>query len=542
MEAVLKCAGQGFAMAAGLTLAAGLMVRAAARPKAEPPAAAPRFARLRGAYRRRTALVAGGFFFLCWLPYLVAFYPGTVIYDMCVIVRQFFGLQPLTTWHCPFTTLYFGGCVWLGRLLGSDNYGTLLYMVLQAALMAYAAGFAVHTLRRLGAGRAWQAAALVFFGFVPIWGCYVMMIGKDTYYTATLLLFAMQTVLLAHGGRRAMPRARDLVAYGLTALFACLWRNNGLYVVLPTALCAVLLLARGRQRLRVGLALGAALAAAVLFLQVAVPAMGFVDDSASGLYSVAFQQTARTVRDHGAKLSEDEKAEIDRVLDLATIGQKYEPWISDPVKDTFRLYGQGGDAERAALARYRAVWLSMMRKYPLTYVQAFMAGNSGYYAFTPKYDGITYHQQAGLRFVFINYWEDGPGELHTTQPEALEPLRDLMMGLANRWWTLPLLSWLYVLPFYTWLMVAVGVALARQRRWRALVTLLPALLSFGVCLLSPVDSYLRYFLPIVAMAIPLAALAAHPPMAHRITPAAAMKGQGAVPLAGLGAEPQSFTP
>ena len=45
-------------------------------------------------------------------------------------------------------------------------------------------------------------------------------------------------------------------------------------------------------------------------------------------------------------------------------------------------------------------------------------------------------------------------------------------------------------------------------------SLLPALLSLGVCLLSPVDSYLRYFLPIVAMAIPLAALAAHPPMAE----------------------------
>ena len=49
--------------------------------------------------------------------------------------------------------------------------------------------------------------------------------------------------------------------------------------------------------------------------------------------------------------------------------------------------------------------------------------------------------------------------------------------------------------------------MARQRRWRALAAFLPALLSLGVCMLSPVNDYFRYFLPIVAMAPPLLGLA-----------------------------------
>ena len=529
-EAAFKCLGQAFTMVAGLTLVSNWLRKTAEQNRQPCALTAPlrRFPRLRKAYREHTALVSAAFFLLCWLPYLVAFYPGTVIYDMCVIVRQFFGLEPLTTWHCPFTTLFFGSCVWLGRALGSDNFGTLIYMVLQSMLMAYALGVCMRYLRRLGVRRGWQAGALLFYGVVPIWGCYAMMIGKDTFYTATLMLFFLQTLTLAREGAHARVAARDWVAYGITAMLTCLWRNNGLYVVLPSAIGVIVFLSLGQNRLKVLASLGAGLAAAVVFLQIITPALGFVDNTGSAIYSICFQQTARTVRDHGQELTAEEKASINQVLDLEKIGKVYEPWISDPVKDTFRQFGQGEATEQAALKQYRATWLSMLRKYPVTYLQAFMANNCSYYAFTPKFDGITYNQQAGQRFVFINYWEPNEGELHTEQPDALTPLRNAMTGFANRWWTLPMLSCLYVFPFYTWLLIAVGLSLAHQRRWRALTVLLPALFSFAVCILSPVDSYLRYFLPIIAMTPPILAFVTHPLPAKPNQDAMAVAGQANV--------------
>ena len=508
---VFKCLGQAFTMVTGLTLMAHLLSVAAKKNREGNAATAPlkRLPRLRALYRKHTVPVSAFFFFASWVPYMVVFYPGTVIYDMCVIVRQFFGLEPLTTWHVPFTTYVFGGCVWLGRQLGSDNYGTLIYMVLQSVLMAYALGWCMHFVRKLGANRSWQIATLAFFSIVPIWGCYSMMIGKDTLYTATLMLFFLQTLVLAKEGRKALPRVRDLVAYGVTALFSCLWRNNGLYVVLPTVLAVVVLLAHGRQKLRVGAALGVALTVAILFTQVAVPALGFVNTSSSGIYSIPFQQTARVVRFHREQLTKDEMAEIDRVLDINKLASVYERWISDPVKDTFRQMGKGEAVEKEALARYRKTWLAMLAKYPITYIQAFMGNNASYYAFTPKYEGVTYNQQAGQRFVFTNYWESNPGELHTTQPGALTRWRNALIAFANRWWTLPILGYLYVFPFYTWLWIAVGISLAHQKRWRELATLLPALFSFAVCLLSPVDDYLRYYLPIIAMTPPILAYVIH---------------------------------
>ena len=54
---------------------------------------------------------------------------------------------------------------------------------------------------------------------------------------------------------------------------------------------------------------------------------------------------------------------------------------------------------------------------------------------------------------------------------------------------------------------------ARQRRWRLLCCFLPALLTLGVCMLSPVNDYFRYFLPIVAMTPPLLAATGSRPAA-----------------------------
>ena len=48
---------------------------------------------------------------LCWSPYLIAFYPGTVCWDLGEMVAQFFGQRPMDTWHPVFLTWVIGGCV-----------------------------------------------------------------------------------------------------------------------------------------------------------------------------------------------------------------------------------------------------------------------------------------------------------------------------------------------------------------------------------------------------------------------------------------------
>ncbi len=512
--AAFKCLGQGFAMTTALTALSNLLKSSL---RAGDGVRFTRFARLRALYRAHTTTFSAAVFLLCWLPYLVSFYPGTVIYDMCVMVRQFFGMNPMTTWHSVFTTSLMGSVVWFGRLFGSDNLGSLIYMLLQSIMLAFAFGLCMRILRQLGASRGWQLAVLLFFALTPIWGYYCEMICKDTLYTATLLLFLLKTLEFSRREPGQPIRARELVFCSLMAFFACLIRNNGIFVVVPSAVIMVLAMFHGKRRVRVGVPLLAAMAAAALFTYALIPALGVINDNFSAFHYVMFQQTARALRHHGSEVTDEQKAAIDQVLDVEKIAAVYEPYIADPVRNTTRLDGATPEAQQTALKNYHRVWLEMLIKYPSDYFQSFIANNSGYYAFTPYMDGITYLQQAGLRFVFQNYWEPNPGELHTVQPDWLQKPRAVMTSLAFRWRTLPILSLLYVLPVYTWLLIGAAISMAHQKRWREIALFVPALLSFGVCLISPVNDYLRYFLPIVAMTPILMAItgAAEKPLDNR---------------------------
>ncbi len=493
---LLKALGQSLPMTAFFTwLHRWLLDGAAAKPGALENWNPARFPRLRAFVRRHELLSLMALFVLCWSPYLLAFYPGTVCWDLGEMVAQFFGEREMDTWHPVFLTWVLGGLVWFGRLFGNENLGAALYTLLQTLLLSYALARSVQTLRRLGLNRAFRLAVTAFFALTPLWGGYAQFISKDTLYTAALLLFSLSVLDLLLS-KKASPRlTAALFAWGL---LPCQMRSNGLYVVLPTALLAVIL--AGRARLRAGAALCGAVACALLFSGVLVPALGIRDETASGLYSVCFQQSARILRDHADTVTPEEYAEIDYVLDAEHLAKKYEPWISDPVKYTFRQYGQGAQAEKEALRRYRKTWLSMLKKYPLTCMEAFFAGNISYYTFQPQLEGKTYNQQAGTRLVFDTHeLGQDPRFLHTRQKESLAPLRTVLATFAKEWRRIPLVGLLYACAAYTWTLVGVALSLIRRRRASLLAAFLPALMTLGVCMLGPVNDYFRYFLPIVAM-------------------------------------------
>lgn len=192
------------------------------------------------------------------------------------------------------------------------------------------------------------------------------------------------------------------------------------------------------------------------------------------------------------------------MLDAEKLPELYETNISDPVKFTFRYAGQGAAVEKEALKRYFQTWKKMAAEYPLSYAEAFFGGSTGYYAFIPKIEGPSYNNQAGNRLMFETYeLGDDPGYVHTRQIGFLSKARTLLAAYARGWRRIPLLSLLYCMRRVYVAAGGRGAVSGPRRQWRRLAAFLPALLSLGVCMLSPVNDYFRYFLPIAAMTFPL---------------------------------------
>lgn len=202
---LVRCLGQSLPMMAAFTLADDAL-RSGRLHGTDAPSTAGH-PRLRQWAARHETAACMMLLILCWSPYLIAFFPGTVCWDLGEMVAQFFGQRPMDTWHPVFLTWVMGACVWLGRLLGSDNLGAALYTLLQTLALGYALTDALRFLRERGLRRSVRLCALMFFALCPLWGGYAQFISKDTLYTSVLLLFALSVLrlLCAREGALALP-------------------------------------------------------------------------------------------------------------------------------------------------------------------------------------------------------------------------------------------------------------------------------------------------------------------------------------------------
>ncbi len=186
---------------------------------------------------------------VCWLPYIVVYFPGSVYHDGAYQVRQFFGIQDLTGHHPIATTFIFGWLLSAGKALGSDAAGVFFITCLQAAALAYACTRVVgHVCAgparagRVQAGgtgaapgglRRFAAPVLTaFFALVPLFGYAVISIKKDAlFYVAftLLVLAAIDLVVRLVADARGQAPSRPIATRGRLAslLPAGVWGSSG---------------------------------------------------------------------------------------------------------------------------------------------------------------------------------------------------------------------------------------------------------------------------------------------------------------------------
>ena len=460
---------------------------------------------LYGLYERRPFLCAAAALSLCYLVWLIVFYPGCTNYDINYQLRQFFGLEPWTNSHPALSTAIMGSCMWLGKLLSSDNLGMFLYMLLQAAAFVLVFSAIVVRIRALSGSRVLELGTLAFFALLPVWGGYAVQGMKDGLFSAVFAWYVLETLGLFVGakGGKALSKAA-CVRFGLSALLTCLLRSAVIFLVLPSMACLVLFLLRGANRRRAAMAGISAAVLALGFIYALLPALGVIRCNRAESRSIPFQQTARAVRDHWDTLTGEEKAAIDAVLDVETIGEVYMPVLSDPVKDTYRQ--RDLPTEEEALAAYQKTWLAMFRKYPAAYLQATLGNSFGYYSFTPSIQTTNGH--TGMCFMFYRGDSNGVAASETYRlqfPRGLEPVRSLFSLGALLVDAVPVVNLLYACAFYFWgtLLIALYAFTRRQRGY--LAVLMPVILLMLGCIGSSVNDSFRYEAPIAA-AFPLVLL------------------------------------
>ena len=424
--------------------------------------------------RRRRFLLALGILAVCWLPYLVLCWPGSLTYDAQWQLGQYFGRTAATNHHPWLSTLLLGGIVDLG---GSLDWGLFCYVLFQSALCA-AVFAAVCVQAGELAGRRAFWLSLAYYALVPTWGAYAQMVVKDTLFYGVFGAFFLGLAEVLRRRGEAGPVL--LAGLGLLALACALLRNNGAYLAVPALLALGAAVRRPRVRAAlVGLGAGV-LVLYLAFVQLALPALGVAPGSSREMLSLPFQQTARYVALYGDELTAEEIAVIDGVLDYEAVVSAYDPRVADPVKNTYH-----GTPE--AMGDYWALWLDCGLRHPDAYLQATWNAMFGY--FLP---GYRYGSFGGN--YFMTQEERYGIEVGFRFPAAASAVD----GFSRLWSVTPGLALLNAPGTHAWALLLCTAALLRKRRWRALAAAFPLWLALAICCVSPVNGLVRYALPIMA--------------------------------------------
>ena len=424
---------------------------------------------------------------ICYLPYMIAYYPAVINYDAANQIKEVMGIHTrymdsvvlinenvfITNFNPVIHTLLLGGLFKLGYNLGSVNFGLFLYSVFQTALVIMTFSYAICFMKKQGIKSKYLIISLLIFALVPVFPMYAMTTVKDVIFSCLILLlviyiykFIINDVL-----------KKDYFIFFVIVLFMMLFRNNGLYILLLVFPFMIIVLKDKRKSL------------VLIFVLSLVSYFGYnrllnyfeiANTSIREALSIPFQQTARLVKYREHIIEENDKKIIDVILDYDTLAERYEPDLSDNVKNKYNKYATSED-----LKRYFIVWFKYLLKEPMIYVDATLNNIYGYF-----------YPNTAQWYLYNNYntkLEEAGFDYHFNN---LNIVRNVFVGFSNAYSRIPFLGLIVNIGFTTWIYLFLLFSLIITKNKKYIFTLLPGFVLLLTCVAGPANTYFRYILPL----------------------------------------------
>ncbi|MBK5212010.1 MAG: hypothetical protein JJE36_06890 [Coriobacteriia bacterium] len=463
----------------------------------------------------KSLAIVTGSLLICWAPFIITHYPGMLTADSTNQLLQFVGIKDITYQQLTiplsqtvflndsnpvFTTFLLGWFYRFGNLIGSQNVGMFIYIILQSIILAGSLGYSLLLARQKALPNYLIYSAFVCFAFLPFFPLYASVIlPKSALVPGIYLLFIIMLYQLIYERDSKMTNVRTLIAFGALELLLMLFVKSGFYVVLFTAL-ALCIYGRKYWKYMLCATLIPLFIFKVLFTGMLLPALDISPGKSAELYSIPFQQTARYVIEHGDEVTPAEKTAINRVLKYDQLASYYKPTTSDGIKD----YSYRPERSGAELKAYFMVWGRQFLKHPLTYVSAtynnqyrfFQINNQGkiFYSMSTSKDEQRFLREGKVRADL--YKVEGSKRSTISTPRALETPSAIVEGSESLIINLPGFNFLSSLGSYGVIYLTLIAFAALKRMKKYLLLMIPTMTNYLILIASPYSAQ-RYLLPVI---------------------------------------------
>ena len=424
---------------------------------------------------------------ICYLPYMIAYYPAVINYDAANQIKEVMGIHTrymdsvvlinenvfITNFNPVIHTLLLGGLFKFGYNLGSVNFGLFLYSILQTALVIMTFSYAIYFMKKQGIKSKYLIISLLIFALVPVFPMYAMTTVKDVIFSCLILLlviyiykFIINDVL-----------KKDYFIFFVIVLFMMLFRNNGLYILLLVFPFMVIVL---RDKRKILILIFALSLLSYFGYNRLLTYFEITNTSIREALSIPFQQTARLVKYKEDIIEESDKNIIDVILDYDTLADRYEPDLSDNVKNKYNKYATSDD-----LKRYFIVWFKYLLKEPMIYIDATLNNIYGYF-----------YPNTAQWYLYNNYntkLEEAGFDYHFND---LDVVRNALGGFSSAYSRIPFLGLIVNIGFTSWTYLFLLYSLIVTKNKKYIFTLSPGFVLLLTCIAGPANTYFRYILPL----------------------------------------------
>jgi len=439
-------------------------------------------------------IMAFFFLLLCWLPVLLAVYPGFFVYDaqdeyLQVASRNF------TTHHPLVHVLMLGGIICaVHKVTDSYNLGIACYMLVQMCIVAGGFTCLLSYLRKKEVGKTLRFFSLLYFAFFPVIVMFTLCSAKDTIFTVALLMLLLCMLEMGIAEERFFASGAKMAFFALSALTMLLFRKNGIYAF--AVMIPLLLFYHKRYLKKMGVLLIAVVVSYFLISGGLKAVLHAQDTENQEILTVPIQQLARTYKFNKEIFSEEEIAALHEILPEEAL-VLYNPKLSDPVKYRFQ-----NEAYNADKWKYVRLWAKIGLRKPLSYINAWLMNSYGFWypdTVIDVYSGNTVFTFTYEESSYFGYEVELPGVRDSKIPWLDEAYRRLSLELEQE--KMPIVSMVYSPGCLFWCFAFVFSYVLYRKKYHIIIPYLMVFLIWLTVLLGP--TYLPRYVLIFWFGLPL---------------------------------------
>ena len=185
---------------------------------------------------------------ICWLPYLIAYYPGILGADQSNQVKQFLGYDipewsasnstklidenvKITNHHPVLHTIGIGLCAKLGLAIGNVNFGIFIFTLMQYILLGIALANIINFMKKLKVPYWIKVLSLLLFALSPTIAVCSVQVNKDVIFASLIILYVIRLYELIKSSNNKKLTIKSCIGIIILSLLVCLFRNNGIYAI-----------------------------------------------------------------------------------------------------------------------------------------------------------------------------------------------------------------------------------------------------------------------------------------------------------------------